>query len=103
MCTGDPPGRMPRLYGRQDARRYDCADNFGMHRAETEAGSHRLRCRASSFANVPALKSFEIDALFLILQRKRAKPALSRFLLADYRVICDIRRPCRNLHFEMGA
>jgi len=26
----DPPGKMARLYGRQDARRDDCADNLGM-------------------------------------------------------------------------
>jgi len=28
----DPPGRMPRLYGRQDARRYSVPTNFVMHR-----------------------------------------------------------------------
>ncbi|MBM3833893.1 MAG: hypothetical protein FJ403_11600 [Verrucomicrobia bacterium] len=42
MRTRDPPGRVPRLYDRQDARRYDCADNVGMLRRMASVASEAL-------------------------------------------------------------
>jgi len=61
MRARDPPGRMPRLYGRQDARRYDvpttsgCTD--GLRRRLTGA----RRCRQFRF--VAARKRLECAEL----------------------------------------
>jgi len=67
--TRDPPGKMPRLYGRQDARRYDCADNFGMRRLRK--GSRHCNRRSRALVLRYALSEQLVGIEIMIALRER--------------------------------